>query len=187
MRAEPGGDAGNPTAPPTDPPSPNPQVDYPPGVSSPRKPRPRIWLYAVVAVVIVVVMVLGYYALIGGFTPGSGSSKSVLIPKGTAYSLPGGQLNAVTFIADSTSTLNGTFYDVLEIILYTMTPTQFQEFLRTNVLAGYEWTSGPIANETVYNLDLTVPAGAWDFVFDNPNLVNTTIIGFYTDLTLSKA
>jgi len=126
------------------------------------------------------------YVLSGGFHFGAASS-TVLVHKGTYYSLPGGQFNALAFSVSKASVLNGTFTNTYGINLYTMTPSELVSLAKTGVVGGFAWSSGRIANLTVTNLNLDVAAGQWDLVFlnaDNPSPLNTTIVGFYTDLTV---
>lgn len=143
-------------------------------------------LYLVVTAVVVVVIVVAGYALTGGFQSSHGGPL-VLAHAGTYYTIPGGQFDGITFIISATSIINGTFSTSWGIVLYEMNSTQFLSYSKTNILPSYEWTSGWIANATVYNLDLTVSPGSWALVFVNPSPVNTTAIGFYTDLTLASA
>ncbi|HYB79631.1 MAG TPA: hypothetical protein VEG66_07745 [Thermoplasmata archaeon] len=137
----------------------------------------------VVAIVVIVVVLA--YVLTGGFQR-SHNGPLVLVPAGAYYTIPGGQFNGITFIIGATSVINGTFSNAFGIVLYEMNNTQFLSFAKTNILGGYEWTSGPIANNSVYDLDLTIPPGSWALVFVNPSPINPTAIGFYTDLTLAS-
>jgi len=138
---------------------------------------------ALVAIVLVVVLA---YALTGGFQS-SHNGPLVLARAGTYDTIPNGQFNGITFIIGTTSVINGTFSNSFGIVLYEMNDTQFLTYAKTNILGGFEWTSGPIASNSVYNLDLTIPPGSWALVFMNPSPINVTAIGFYTDLTLAPA
>lgn len=147
--------------------------------------RRRIFLIAGVVAVIAIILVA--YALTDGFQFGGPSKTKILVADHTVDVIPAGQFDAVTFIISTTSIVNGTFVNSYGIVLYTMTPTQFESFIRTTVVSGYEWTSGMIENEVVYNLDLSFPPGAWDLVFLNPSPINATALGFWTSLTLTPS
>ncbi len=143
-------------------------------------------LYAVLAIVVVVIIIVGYYAAVGKIHAGNtGSSGTVLVPSQTVDSIPGGQFDAIELLATSNCTLNGTFYDVLEIYLYLMTPAELEHLARTLVVGGYEWTSGEVDNGTITHLNLAIPVGASDFVILNPELFNETYVGFYSNLILT--
>ena len=164
-----------------------------PGGTRPRgrPPRPRPWAYVVVIVVVVAGAAGGAYFFTAGFhAPGTASSGKVLVPDGTQYSIPVGQYNAVSFIITGNATVTGTIYEAFGLQLYRMTPAQYEHLVVTlNYSAGWEWTSGPLANNTVYNLSMTAPAGQWELVFANPNGLQTfltTLVGFYTNLVLTS-
>jgi len=142
-------------------------------------------IFLVAAIVAVGMVVLLAYALTGGFQS-SHNGPLVLVPAGAYYTIPVGQFNAITFIVGTTSVINGTFSNAFGIVLYEMNNTQFLSYGKTNILDGYEWTSGPVAANSVYDLDLTIPPGSWALVFSNPSPINVTAIGFYTDLTLAS-
>lgn len=147
----------------------------------------RRWLYLLAVVAILVVTIVAAYVLSGGFSRPGTSSTKVLIPAGTLDSLPVDQYDTVSFIITSNATVNGTFYNTYGIQVYAMTPAEAQSYARTGHISGYEWTSGAIANNTIYSLDVVLPAGAWYVVFVNTNPTQTCAIGFYTDLTLTPS
>lgn len=152
-------------------------------------PRSRSRTYVAVAVTIVVVVIVLAYVLTGGFQRPSGSSTTVLVPADTVFSLPVDQFSGVSFIISTNATLNGTISESYGLQLYTMSPPQYQHLLTKGNLSGYEWTSGVLPNDTIYNIELTVPPGAWVLVFANPNNPQTllsTSVGFFTDLTLTR-
>lgn len=161
-----------------------------PGRSSAPLPSParsRTRFYVAAVVVIVAVAIALAYVLSGGFTHPSGSSVEVLVPSGTAYAIPGGQFNGITLVLTAPAIVNATLINTFGLVLYTMNTTQYQSFVKTDILAGYQWTSGTIANETVYNLNLSLPAGSWVLAFVDPSQVNPTNVGFYSDLTLTRS
>lgn len=158
------------------------------GRSDPAGSRP--WVYVVVAVIVIAAVAGSAYLLTGGFHRSTGGSNAkVLVPNGTAYSIPVGQYNAVAFIAGGNASVNGTMYTAFGMTLYRMTVPQYEHLVVTlNFSAGWEWTSGPVGNNTVYQLNLPVPAGQWELVWANPNSLAsliTTLIGFYTNLDLT--
>ena len=138
------------------------------------------------AVVVAVALGSGVYFLTTFHHGSSGSGKLVLEKEGSYYTMPVGQFNGITFIVNESSIINGTFFNTYGVDLFQMTPTQYLEFTRTTHLSGYEWNVNVTA-ETIYNLDLTVQPGAWVIAFVNPSPTQTTLVGFYTDLTLSTA
>ena len=138
--------------------------------------------------VIAVGAVVGAYVLTDGFHRTSGSKPVVLEPLDAFFTLPGGQFSAIDFSIQSTEVVNGTFDNTQGITLYTMTPAEELSLTKTGVVGGYTWTSGRIANLTIYELDRAVAPGVWDLVFlnsANASLFNTTIVTFFTPLTLS--
>ena len=141
-----------------------------------------------IATVIVVVIVL-VWALTGGLHSNSGNSPEILVPAGSFFTLPAGQLNDVSVVVGSTATFNGTISESYGLAVYVMTPTQLASFLKSLKLAGYEWSSGNLTNDTVYTINVSVPPGSWDLVFLNPNtnIYISTSYGFYTALTLIKS
>jgi hypothetical protein len=156
------------------------------------KPKRGVLRTGVIAIAIVAVLVAGTFVFTDGFHVSRGSSAAVLLPAKSFYSIPGGQYNAIAFHAESTAVINGTFTNTKGITLYTMTPAQLLSLSKTGLVDGYSWTSGRIANLTVTDLNLEVQAGQWDLLFlnadgpspiPNPSL-NTTVIGFYTDLAV---
>ena len=145
-------------------------------------------MYALGVGAAIVVVVVVVWALMGGLRSGSPSSTEVLVAAGTSYSLPAGQLNIVSIVLSSTGMINGTIAESFGLAIYLMTPAELASFVKTLKISGYEWTSGDLANNSVYRLNLTIQPGSWDLVFVNPNtdLYISTSYGFYTDLTLTK-
>ncbi len=131
-----------------------------------------------------IVLIAGVYVLT---SPTARASAVVLVPYHTVYSISGGQLNAVDFTIQTTSVVNGTFTNTLGIIVYIFTPEELVNLTLKGQVTGYQWTSGVIANLTVDSIDVTVTPGAWDLTFVNPNLFNTTIVGFWSNVTLSPS
>ncbi|HTP54389.1 MAG TPA: hypothetical protein VML94_05460 [Thermoplasmata archaeon] len=150
-------------------------------------------IVVVVAVILIAGSIVGAYSVTGGFRTSRATGPAVLLPELAYYTLPGGQFNAVDFTAQGPSVVNGTFENTEGITLYQMTPAQALSLSKTGVVGTYEWTSGRIANLTVTNLNLQVPAGAWSLIFlnaDNPGVyvggafTNTTIVTFFTPFIL---
>ncbi len=132
-------------------------------------------------------LVVGVYALMLPLHHSTATNSEILEPQDTSYSIPAEQFNGIAFDISTTSVVNGTFYNTYGITLYTMTPAQFETFSKTGVVSGYNWTSGRIANNTITNLNIEVPPGAWELAFVNSNLLVATSIGFYSNLTLAPA
>jgi len=175
----------------------------PSGTASPRGPDPplqfanrrkgdpsgpRFWVYLAIIVVIVAGLAGSVYVATNGFHRNSGSTgPTVIIVNQTSWAIPITQCNAVVFIAPSNSTVNGTLYENGGLDIYTMTPAQYAHYLRYSTIQGYEWTSGVIANNSVYHLDVPVLAGQWDLVFSDPYSNVTyanTLVAFYTNVVL---
>lgn len=155
----------------------------------PTKPKRISPLVTILAVVVVIVIVGAAFVLTNGFHLKKASSAEDLIPQLTYYSLPGEQYNAVTFIISSNSVISGTFTNTLGIVVYVLNPHEMFDLNHngTVVDSEYTWSSGTIANLTVYSLYVTVLPGQWNLVFYNPNLINATVLGFYTAVTLRTA
>jgi hypothetical protein len=145
-------------------------------------------LVALVAIVAVVAVVAALFVVTNGFRGRAGSGDE-LIPALSYYSLPAEQYNDVAFIAHSTSVINGTFTNSLGLIVYIMTPSQIASLNHNGVVGTYNWSSGPIPEQQAYGLRVTVQPGQWNLVFLNPNTaaINTTVVGFYTAVTLSPS
>ncbi len=149
---------------------------------------------ATLSVVLVAAGIVAAYFLIGGLGTRSGATPNVLIPKGTYYSIPGGQFSYVSFKADSGGNVVGEMWNTWGINVYVMTPAEDFHLAETGMVSGYLWASGRIANLTTTNLSVSVPSGSWDLVFlntdgatMNPVWTNTTIVGFYSDVTIGGA
>ncbi len=157
------------------------------GVHAPPRVRQKTLLTTVIAVAAAVVVVGAAFVLTDGFGLARGSSVTTLIPYHDYYSLAGGQFNAVAFQAHQASKINGTFTNSNGVTVYMMTPSELEYLAVKAVVNGYTWTSGRIANLTNYNLDISVASGEWDLVFLNPDPdpLNTSVVGFYTAVTLS--
>ena len=153
----------------------------------PSGPRPLV--YAAIIVVVIVAVAGVAYVVTGGFHRNSnGTSEVILITNQTQWSIPIGQFNGIAFIAGHNSSVNGTLYESGGLQIYTMTPTQYARYIKTDVVPGYEWTSGRIANDSLYQLAISVSAGQWDVAFSDPFLNITyanTLVAFYTDVVLT--
>ena len=160
-----------------------PVLSLPSGVKSSGRSR----ILTVGAIVIAIGLVLGAYVIVEVTHKSVSSSVSVLVAKDTLYSIPGSQFNAIAFTISSNSVIQGTFSDTFGIVVYTLTPAELDHLAKTGLIPTYEWTSGTIANDSVENLVVKVSPGAWDLAFVNPNPLNTTLVGFYTELTLAPA
>jgi len=136
-------------------------------------------------------LVVAAYALTVVFhkTGSSAPAVTILAAEGTYYSIPAFQFNGVAFQNSGTAVVNGTFAVTYGLILYTMSPMQFENLTKKGIVPGYDWTSGRIGNNSIYNLNLEVQPGAWVLVFANPNTnqttLLTTLVGFYSNLTLA--
>lgn len=137
------------------------------------------------SVVAAIGVIGGAYVLSNGFHPASKSTTDVLLPKDSYYSLPGNQYNAIDFITKATSRITGTFTNTLGVIVYILDPVQLMALNHNGTVGSYQWSSGLIANLTVDNLTVVVAPGQWALTFFNPNVLNTTIVGFYTPLILA--
>jgi len=144
----------------------------------------------IVAIVIAIALVGAAYALTDGFRLTKSNTNVVLVPRGSYYSLPGGQFNALAFGVTQSSVLTGTFTNTLGVTVYLMTPSEVVNLGKFGTVSGYAWSSGRIANLTVTSLNVPVQPGQWDVLFLNtnpPDPLNTTVVGFYTDLVIGPA
>ena len=150
-----------------------------------RRGRPYALMMAVS--VAVVVAVAAGFVLTDGFHFGTRSATTVLIGQGSYYSLPGSQYNSVEFTTSGSAVLHGTFSDTLGVTVYVFTPAELVDLSIHNTLDGYAWTSGQVANLSVTTIDVPVTAGEWELTFINPNTYNTTVVGFYTAVTVTPS
>lgn len=164
--------------------------DQPPSTSVNTVPRRgpgssgRRWvLSVVVSVVVLVVVVLVLWAFAIGNHPGPTTNTTILVPNGSLDIIPPQQFDSVNFENTGSSTVGGTFTTSFGVTVYRMTPGEFQTFVKTGVPSTWEWTSGFVPLDTSYQLDITVPSGSWVLAFYNPSPLNTTGVGFNTDLT----
>lgn len=169
--------------------SPPPTSEAPPEAT----PRPRSifgrrWAITlgVVAALLVVAIVVAY-AVTGGFSRSNGPAVRILLPYGTTYEMNGGASTDFVMTVSTPSTLAGTFQTGGGIILYTMTFAQYDALVKSGNVTGYEWTSGKIAGQAYYTLDVLVPEGSWAFAFVDPSPINPTAVTFYTDVTLTPS
>jgi len=137
-------------------------------------------------VVVVVAVSIFAYAMFG-IPHSNGTSGVVLVPAGTGLSLPAGQFSGFEFTANSPSVITGTLNSSEGVQIYLMTPQEFQAFIKTTNVSGYGWTSGWVANDTIYTLDIPVPLGQWYLVLTDPNVGIPTGIGIYTDIVVKAA
>jgi len=146
----------------------------------------RSFVIVLLTAVVAVALLLTAYTVTGGFRS-STVPRTALIPKDDYYSITGGQFNDVAFSVQSTSVVNGTFTNTLGIIVYLLTPAQLNYLATKGNVSSYDWSSGQIPNLEVYDLNVEVESGQWDLAFVNPSLVNTTVVGFWTDITVGAS
>lgn len=156
--------------------------------------RRRTKLFAVAVVAIVVVAVLGGYVLSTTKSTGQTSSgPPSIVPVAIYKTIPGLQFDAVGFVAQSASVINGTVEDTWgSSIFYLMTPTDLVDLAKYGVVSGYNWTLGPNANHTTQHLNIPIQSGSWDIVFLNPATPgqfggNVTVLFFVTGIVLSSS
>ena len=146
--------------------------------------------YAVIIVVVVASLAGGVYFATGGFHRASGgSSGTILIANQTQWSIPITQFNGVAFITQDNGTVKGTLYESSGLEIYTMSPTQYASYVKTDVVPGYEYASGVIANDSVYVIGISVNVGQWYLVFSDPfsNITYAnTLVAFYTNVVLTS-
>jgi len=152
------------------------------------RPPMRMRVYLGIGVAIVVVMVVVGYLLVAmphSSSP-SGSNGYVLVPYGTGYSMSSGQYNAVNFVVNTTSSIHGLINSSRGIQLYIMTPAEYGHLVTTLNVSGYVWTSGIVADQTIYSADIPVAPGQWVLAFVNPFPNTPTGVGFYSNLVLQS-
>jgi hypothetical protein len=140
------------------------------------------------AVVVVAIVLVGVYVVEVRAHASSNNSPVVLVPVNTLYSLPASQYNGIAISPSSASVINGTFYSSYGVVLYLVNPTMFHALTQTDKVSSFQWSSGGlVGNNSVVDLNVQVPSGAWVFVFLNPSIIVTTYVGFYSDLTLTSS
>lgn len=145
-------------------------------------------IYVGIGVAIIVVMVILAYFLTNGFHSAGGSSGTqgtVLVPRGTSYSMVIGQFNGINFHVNSSAKIQGEVNSSQGIQVYLLTPSEFQYLAKNLTVGQYVWTSGVVANQVVDELDISVQPGQWVLSFVNPNSNFPTGVTFYTNLTLT--
>ncbi len=148
-------------------------------------PRRRTSIYIGVAVATLVIVVVLVYSVFG--VPHSSSNSGVLlVPAGTGLSLPAGQFSGFEFTTTTASVITGSLNSSEGVQIYVMTSQEFHEYIKTSNITGYAWTSGWVANETIYNLDAPVSPGQWFLVLTDPNPGIPTGIGIYTDIVVKS-
>ena len=162
-------------------------AELPPAPSTGGRPKRRTRTYLAVGVAIVLVILVAAYVMSGGFRPASssGSPGVVLIPAGTGYSMVIGQFNGIDFVISQESRITGLLNSSHGIQIYILTPTEFQYLVKNLTVSAYVWTSGVVADQVVYQLNVTVQPGQWVLSFVNPNLGWPTGVGFYSDVVLA--
>jgi len=164
--------------------APNPGVlETRPGVKPNPSRRTKIYVGAAVAVIVVIIILA--YVLSGGFHRSSGSPSDIILPSGTSYAMGAGQSTGVTLAVTTPSVLKGTFQTGGAVVVYTMSPTQYEYLVKEGNLSGYAWTSGQVPSQSYYNLSVSLAVGSWVLVFVNPNTINPTAVTFYTSVTLT--
>ncbi len=171
-------------------PSPSPSSSGPPGIPpGSRQPiahtRRQRTALAATGAIIAVVLVFLLYAFSGGFHFGTKTPSVVLVPQNSYYSLPGEQYNEITFIVHGTSSITGTMSITLGLVVYVLDQAQLMGLNHNGTVSSFVWSSGTIANLSVYHLNTQVSAGQWSLTFYNPNILNTTVVGFYTSVVLA--
>lgn len=148
----------------------------------------RLTSIAVVAVLVVLIIVVAAYVFTGGFHPAKSSSSPegiVLLPDGASYSITLGQFSGIAFHINSTSTVQGKLNSSNGVIIDLMTPAEFTHLSLYANVSGYEWSSGAVADQSIYTLDVSVPPGQWNLAFLDANVSFPTGVSFYSDLTLT--
>jgi hypothetical protein len=158
-----------------------PQEGGPPG----RRAGLRFSWLGLTAIVVVVAIVGAAYALASGLPHGSSSSSAVtLATEGSFDGLSGGQYDDIALVVHTPALLNGTVRaGWAPVVIYVMTPEQFENLSRTGLVSGYTWASPAIPGLTFYGLNVTVSVGEWNLVFLNPSVLNDTGVDFWTALT----
>ena len=143
--------------------------------------------YLVVGVVVILAVVLSAYVVMGGLrtASSSGSTGTVLIPFGTGYSMVIGQYNGINFDISHESRITGLLNSSHGIQIYILTPSEFAYLVKNLSVSGYVWTSGVVAFQQLYQLNVAVQPGQWVLSFVNPNVSWPTGVGFYSDVVLA--
>ncbi len=160
----------------------------PPGAGGPSqraRGRSKYPLYLAVGAVVIVAMFLTAYAVLIAEHPKTSSSGVVLGTRRDRVSLPIGQWTGTLFTANSASVITGSLNSSRGVAIYIMTQDEFATYARTLNISGYAWASGSVADQSIYDLHIPVPAGTWYIAFTDPNLNLPTGIGIYSDITVA--
>ncbi|MCI4356122.1 MAG: hypothetical protein L3K18_03115 [Thermoplasmata archaeon] len=138
-----------------------------------RSKRSAVYLALIVVAVVVVVAVFVTVFVLPGRAHTPAPSGTVLVPSGHSYDVFGGQWSAVSFSLASTQTLRGAFSTTFGITAYVMTNIQYQQFVHSVNVTGYQWASGEVHAGT---LDDSLPPGSWDLAFIDLNAQSTSVL-----------
>ncbi len=167
----------------------NSSVDSGGGAGVPTIVRPaargRSWHYAVIAVAIVVTLIVAAFVLTGGFHHSSPSTAPglTLAPDGDQIAIAPAQLVGLTFSANSTVTLTGSYWTTYNVSAYIMTSADFSHYLRTLKATSYEWTSGYVKFGAISQV---LDAGSWVLVFIAPTY-HATQVGVTSTISVNPA
>jgi hypothetical protein len=172
-------------------PTPGSSNEVPAPVSTATSPAQRTrrrpqWIYLVVVVVVVVIAIL-LVLMPGGLlrpaSTGSSTDTTTLAQSGwNSNSLPYGQFADISFVAKSTSAINGSFLTVNTIQAYVMNDSDFRTLAIKDVVAGYQWTSGDVWSGWIND---TVSAGSWNLVFVNQDYYTSSGVAASSPITLT--
>ncbi len=159
----------------------------PAGERAGSRPSPgsgHLWTFAAAAIVIVVVIAaVAAYAIHDASHSSGGSTGTRLAPSGANFTISPDQYNAITFVAKSNGSVNGTIYEAAGLVIYLMTPAELEYLSIKGNVSGYAWTSGELGDFVEYALQIPVVQGAWDVVFLNPNAVVTDLTSYLVYIT----
>lgn len=155
-------------------------------------PRTRRLLVVGLVVVVAAVTIIAAYTWIERLPGSKSSGTPFVVPEGIYYTIPAGQFDAVAFNCFKNSTLTGTVADTWgNVTVYAMAPADLESLAKTNIVKGYSWTSGEVANHTTFDLALAIGTGQWDLVFVNGAATtrfgagNATVVWFQQGVELN--
>jgi hypothetical protein len=138
-----------------------------------RSKRSSVYMALVVVALVVVVAVFVSVFVLPGRAHAPAPSGTVLVPSGHSYDVFGGQWSAVSFNIATTQTLRGEFSTSFGITAYVMSSVQYQEFVHSVNVTGYQWASGEVHSGTI---DDSLPPGSWDLAFIDLNAQSTAVL-----------
>jgi hypothetical protein len=138
-----------------------------------RPKRSAVYMALVVVAMVVVVAVFVTIFVLPGRAHAPPPSGTVLVSSGHSYDVFGGQWSSVSFSIATSQTLRGAFSTTFGITAYVMTNVQYQQFVHSVNVTGYQWASGEVHSGSVHD---SLPPGSWVLAFIDLNTQSTSVL-----------